>query len=92
MGEWRYSSTILDLGNRWMRVVKFTPGPLNPGDRATGTQWIGGWVGHTAGLDLMEEREISFPCRKSKPGRPFRSLSLYRRSYPGSYYAYNRKL
>jgi hypothetical protein len=28
MGEWRYSSTILDLGTRWRREVSFTPQPL----------------------------------------------------------------
>jgi hypothetical protein len=25
MGEWRISSTFLDLGIRWRRVVSFTP-------------------------------------------------------------------
>jgi hypothetical protein len=28
MGEWRYSSTILDLGTRWRWVVSFTTQPL----------------------------------------------------------------
>jgi hypothetical protein len=28
MGEWRYSSTILDSGTRWRWVVSFTPLPL----------------------------------------------------------------
>jgi hypothetical protein len=28
--EWRYSSTILDLGTRWKWVVSFTPRPLYP--------------------------------------------------------------
>jgi hypothetical protein len=28
MGEWRYSSTILELINRWTWVVRFTPQPL----------------------------------------------------------------
>jgi hypothetical protein len=27
-GEWRYNSTILDLGTRWRRVVNFTPRSL----------------------------------------------------------------
>jgi hypothetical protein len=26
--EWRYSSTILDVGTRWRRTVSFTPLPL----------------------------------------------------------------
>jgi hypothetical protein len=29
-GEWRYSSTFLDLGTRWRRVVSFTPLQLLP--------------------------------------------------------------
>jgi hypothetical protein len=29
-GEWMYSYTIIDLGNRWRLVVSFTPGPLLP--------------------------------------------------------------
>jgi hypothetical protein len=56
MGEWRYSSTILDLGIRWRLVVNFTPQPLYPGERAAGTHWIGGWVGPRAGLDAVEKR------------------------------------
>jgi hypothetical protein len=28
MGEWRYSSTILNLGSRWKSVVSFTTLPL----------------------------------------------------------------
>jgi hypothetical protein len=28
MGEWRYRSTIPDLGTRWMWIVSFTPRPL----------------------------------------------------------------
>jgi predicted transposase len=31
MGEWRNSSTIIDLGTRWWRVVRFTSQPLYPG-------------------------------------------------------------
>jgi hypothetical protein len=34
MGEWRYSSTILDLGTRWMWVVSFTPRPLDPREKS----------------------------------------------------------
>jgi hypothetical protein len=29
-GEWRYSSTILDLGTRWRWVASFMPRPLYP--------------------------------------------------------------
>jgi hypothetical protein len=30
MGEWRYSSTIIDLSIRWRWVFSFTPRPLYP--------------------------------------------------------------
>jgi hypothetical protein len=30
MGEWSYSSAILDLGTRWRRVVGFKPPSLYP--------------------------------------------------------------
>jgi hypothetical protein len=63
MGEWRYSSTILVLGTRWRWVVSFT----TPWEKALGTHWIGGWVGPGAGLDAVEWRQISCPCRQSNP-------------------------
>jgi hypothetical protein len=50
------------------RSVRFTPRESGPG-----THWIGGWVGPRAGLT-----KISCPCGESNPGRPSRSLSLYR--------------
>jgi hypothetical protein len=34
MGEWRYSSTILDLGTRGGCVVYFTSRIFTPGERA----------------------------------------------------------
>jgi hypothetical protein len=45
---------------------------------------IGDWVGPKAGLDAVEKRKISCPCRESDPGRPAVSPSLYRLSYSGS--------
>jgi hypothetical protein len=30
MGEWRYSTTIIDLGTTWMSVASFTPRMLYP--------------------------------------------------------------
>jgi hypothetical protein len=58
MGEWRYSSTILILalgGGEW--TASF-PGRFTAGERAAGTHWIGGWVGHMAGLYVMKKRKI----------------------------------
>jgi hypothetical protein len=31
--------------------------PLYPGERASGTPWIGGWVGPRTGLDDVERRK-----------------------------------
>jgi hypothetical protein len=84
MGEWRYSSTILDLGTGWRWTTSFTPRPLYP--QGKGPQWplnrrLGGpqsWSGRGG------EEIISCPFRKWKPGRPARSPSLYPLSYPGS--------
>jgi hypothetical protein len=36
MEEWRYSSTIPDLNNRWKLVVSFTARPQSPLDRGLG--------------------------------------------------------
>jgi hypothetical protein len=38
--EWKYRSTIHDLGNRW-RVVEVMPRYFNPGERTPSTQWLG---------------------------------------------------
>jgi hypothetical protein len=71
MGEWRYSSIILEV-----------TGQLHaPADLPPGTHWIRGWVGPS--LDAVEKRKI-LHCRESNTGRPDRSPSLYRLSYPDS--------
>jgi hypothetical protein len=59
-------------------------GRFTPGQRASGTHWIGGWVGPRASLDDVEKRKISFSYRESNSGRPARSQLLYLLSYPGS--------
>jgi hypothetical protein len=46
-------------------------------ERATGTHWIGGWVGLRAGLDSVEKRKFL-----TLPGLELRSQSLYRPRYP----------
>jgi hypothetical protein len=60
------------------RPGRFTPEPLYPLDRR--------WVGPRAGLDDVEKRKILLQTGlKLRPlGRPARSQSLYRLSYPGS--------
>jgi hypothetical protein len=47
---------------------------------ASGTHWVGGWVGFRTGLD-----DVPLPGLEFRPlGLPARSHSLYRLSYPGS--------
>jgi hypothetical protein len=53
---------------------------LTPGEKTPGTCWMGGW------LDAVEKRKIMH-CRGLNPGRPVRSPSLYRLSYPDSSYS-----
>jgi hypothetical protein len=64
----------------------FTPRPLYPPGKVPGTHWIGGWVGPRTGLDDAEKRKFrTLPGLELRPpGRPARSQSLYRLSYPGS--------
>jgi hypothetical protein len=61
MGEWKYSSIILDLGTSWRRVLRFTSLTLYLVELAHGTHFIGGWVSLAAGLDVMEKRKNLFP-------------------------------
>jgi hypothetical protein len=74
------TSASLD-GGEWSasRQCRFAPG-----ERASGTHKIGGWLDPRAGLDDMEFRRFFCPYRQSNPCRPARRPSLYRLSYPGS--------
>jgi hypothetical protein len=47
------------------------PAALPPGP---GTHWIGGFVGHRAGLHPTAKRKILSPYREPNPDRPPRSL------------------
>jgi hypothetical protein len=71
-----FLTSILD-GGEWSTS---RPGRFTHRKRAPGTLWIGGWVGHRAGLDTVKKRKMSCPCRESNPGRPAPSPSLYRLS------------
>jgi hypothetical protein len=72
------------VGGEWSasRHSRFTPGK-----RASGTHWIGGCGGHTAGLDDVEKRKfLNLPGLELRPlGRPARSQSLYQLRYPRSH-------
>jgi hypothetical protein len=76
---------FLDFGTSWEWSASL-PGLFIHGERAAGTHWIGGWVGPRAGLDDVEKRQfLTLPRLNLRPlGRPDRSQSLYRLSYPGS--------
>jgi hypothetical protein len=39
-------------------VISFTPRPLYPGERHSGTHWMGGWMVPRAGLDDVEKRKF----------------------------------
>jgi hypothetical protein len=59
------------------------PGSFTEGERANVTNWIGGWAGFRTGLDAVDKRKV-LPRLEMNPGRPTRSPSLDRISYPGS--------
>jgi hypothetical protein len=76
------------VGGEWSASRPFC---FTPGERATGTNWIGGWVDPRAGLDDMGKRKfITLPELELRPlGRPVRSQSLYRLRYPGPWCSVN---
>jgi hypothetical protein len=49
---------FLQVGREWSAS---RPGRFNPGERAPGTHWIGGWVGPRASLDDMEKEKFLPP-------------------------------
>jgi hypothetical protein len=82
MGEWMYISHIFLtsalVGGEW---TASRPGRFTPELRATGTQWIGDWVGPRVGLDDVEKRKF-LTVSGLELGRPARNQSLYRLRYP----------
>jgi hypothetical protein len=71
LGDWVYSSThsltsALD-GGEWLAS---RPGHFTPRERASGTHWIGGWVGPRAVLEAVVKRKIPSPRRESNPRTP----------------------
>jgi hypothetical protein len=70
------------IGGEWSasRPCRFTHRERTPDIHS-----IGGWVNPTAGLDDVEKRKFfTLPGLELQPfGRPARSQSLYRLSYPG---------
>jgi hypothetical protein len=63
MGEQRYSFTMGVSGQLHALAA------LPPGIKRSGIHCVRGWLGSRDSLDVVEKREISCPCRESKPGR-----------------------
>jgi hypothetical protein len=61
MGEWRYSSTILDLETRWRWKVSFMPRPLYPRGNSPQYHCIWGWVGPRSDLDAVKRKILPLP-------------------------------
>ena len=60
-------------GEEWLASI---PGRFIPGEWSPGTYWIGGFVGTTAGLDLVGKKIIFASAENRTPERPSRSLAL----------------
>jgi hypothetical protein len=91
-GEWRYSSTILDLSTRWRWVISFKPRLLYPWETGPSTHLgirLGGppdpvWT-------LWNRKKLS-PVLKLTSPRPARSPSLQRGLISLWLYKENNKL
>jgi hypothetical protein len=82
MAELTYSSTSLNLGTRWRKVVSFTHMSLYVRRKILGTFWKeSGWP--QIRLDAVAYGKFSFLCRESNPGHQALNPLLYRLSYPG---------
>jgi hypothetical protein len=81
VGEWKYSSTILDLSARSRWVVSFTQQLLYPQGKSP---WypFGRRLGGSQSWPRCCGEEDSCPCHELNPGHPACSLLLYRLSYP----------
>jgi len=43
------------------------PYAVSSGKGSAGTHWTGGWVGRGARLDVLEERNVCYPCQELNP-------------------------
>jgi hypothetical protein len=83
MYRFTFFLTLALAGGEW---AASRPGHFTPGEKAPGTQWIGGWVDPRAGLDDLKKRKfLTLPGLELRPlGHPARSQSPYRLRYPDS--------
>jgi hypothetical protein len=63
IGEWRYSSTIIDPGTDGDEWSASRLGRHSTREKP-GTYWIGGWVGPKAGLEAEMFHKIFCDCKK----------------------------
>jgi hypothetical protein len=72
--EWGIAPPFLTTavyGGEW---IASHPDRFTPPDGVPSTHWIRVWMGPRVGRDTLKRRKISYPCRKSNPGHPARSL------------------
>jgi hypothetical protein len=62
-GEWRYSSTILDLDIRQRKVVSFLLRPHYSREGVLRMRWIGGGLGTRASLYGMDVRRTNLTSK-----------------------------
>jgi hypothetical protein len=69
----------------WGVWLASRPGRFIPGEIASDTNWIGGWINPRAGLDDMKKwKFLTLPGLELRPlGRPTSSQVMYRLRYPG---------
>jgi hypothetical protein len=65
MGEWRYSSTILGLEWSASRPCRFTPG-----EWASDTHWIGGWVAPEPVWPLWRKEKVCSAGNRARAVQP----------------------
>jgi hypothetical protein len=77
---------IINLTSRWNEKSASCPGCFNHCERASDTDWIGGWVGPRTLLDLMEKIKKFLSLPEFEPrflGRPTCTPFVCRPSYHG---------
>jgi hypothetical protein len=78
-GKRRYSSAIINLDTKWIRMVRFMPLPLYPKENSRRYPLYMGPVGSRSCLNVMEKRELLLlsGIETFLLGRPVCSLVAY---------------
>jgi hypothetical protein len=84
-GEKMYSYSFLTSVLDGVSGPRHATAALNPRVRTSGTHWIAGWVGLSAGQDTEARRKILWLCQRSNPCRAVCSQTLYWQNYLSSY-------